>query len=520
MRRKVFWVLVAACVVVPASAVSASEWEPEREYSQFAVTADDEIRYGGYNVDEPTELAFIDVLDEKGDVIEVLQLPAVEGWNTRLYDLVTNGDQLIAFYHLHLVGGDPFFEITDRYMLSLFEGGEEIARGGWGKHPYGSYGRDVAFSGEYVFVEYTDSGVPEDPRAVIVDGIPEVASEVNEISDIESVPWLMGDFEWGDLYPGQDTAVDLSAGGEALYFYWDASIDVYSLGPSGPEYDHTVTLSGLDPPLAIVDADHGPDGSFVLSGRSPEDVEWCSIWTHASDGSFKDCFMSRLGGAETLNGQVDPFDVDGCGGIVVADVEADNGVLTGYKFIPSDRDPGCFVDSFHSTFVSNIEVMGRSGVTKGCNPSDNDRYCPDDFVTRGQMAAFLVRALELPATNLNIFSDDEGNTFEDDINRLAAALITFGCGTGGNPWTNTYCPDDYVTRGQMAAFLVRAFELPAAGEDYFTDDTGNTFESDINRLAEAGITRGCNPPSNDRFCPDGHVTRGQMAAFLDRALND
>ncbi|NOX23331.1 MAG: S-layer homology domain-containing protein, partial [Actinobacteria bacterium] len=45
------------------------------------------------------------------------------------------------------------------------------------------------------------------------------------------------------------------------------------------------------------------------------------------------------------------------------------------------------------------------------------------------------------------------------------------------------------------------------------------FEADIAKLAAAGITQGCNPPTNDRFCPDDSVTRGQMAAFLNRAAN-
>ena len=69
----------------------------------------------------------------------------------------------------------------------------------------------------------------------------------------------------------------------------------------------------------------------------------------------------------------------------------------------------------------------------------------------------------------------------------------------------------------MAAFLVRALELEATG-DTFDDSRGHLFEGDIRRLAEAGITRGCNPPSNTRFCPDDNVTREQMAAFLRRAL--
>ncbi|RLE26461.1 MAG: hypothetical protein DRJ50_00860 [Actinobacteria bacterium] len=52
----------------------------------------------------------------------------------------------------------------------------------------------------------------------------------------------------------------------------------------------------------------------------------------------------------------------------------------------------------------------------------------------------------------------------------------------------------------------------------FTDDDTSIFEADIEWLASEGITRGCNPPTNDRFCPDNNVTRGQMAAFLVRAF--
>ncbi len=69
----------------------------------------------------------------------------------------------------------------------------------------------------------------------------------------------------------------------------------------------------------------------------------------------------------------------------------------------------------------------------------------------------------------------------------------------------------------MAAFLNRALHLPATNTDYFIDDDGTLFENDINRLAAAGITKGCNPPVNDKFCPVDTVTRGQMAAFLHRS---
>ncbi|MDJ0499200.1 MAG: S8 family serine peptidase [Acidimicrobiia bacterium] len=115
------------------------------------------------------------------------------------------------------------------------------------------------------------------------------------------------------------------------------------------------------------------------------------------------------------------------------------------------------------------------------------------------------------------FTDDNGNVHEGNIEAIAFAGITRGCNP---PINDKYCPDKNVTRGQMAAFLVRALGLTDdGGGNNFVDDDGSTFESDIAKLAAAGITLGCNPPTNDRFCPDNAVKRSQMASFLARALN-
>ena len=61
--------------------------------------------------------------------------------------------------------------------------------------------------------------------------------------------------------------------------------------------------------------------------------------------------------------------------------------------------------------------------------------------------------------------------------------------------------------------------VPPAPSGRFVDDDGSIHEPDIELIAAAGITLGCNPPMNDRYCPDGVVSRGQMAAFLVRALD-
>jgi hypothetical protein len=73
----------------------------------------------------------------------------------------------------------------------------------------------------------------------------------------------------------------------------------------------------------------------------------------------------------------------------------------------------------------------------------------------------------------------------------------------------------------MAAFLHRALPgLPLGATAQFVDDDTSVFEADIEWLAAAGVTRGCNPPVNDMFCPDAPVTREQMAAFMHRALGN
>ena len=70
----------------------------------------------------------------------------------------------------------------------------------------------------------------------------------------------------------------------------------------------------------------------------------------------------------------------------------------------------------------------------------------------------------------------------------------------------------------MAGVLTRALALTDdGGGNLFIDDDIWIFEPDIDKLATAGITRGCNPPENTMFCPGDPVTRGQMAAFLHRA---
>lgn len=171
---------------------------------------------------------------------------------------------------------------------------------------------------------------------------------------------------------------------------------------------------------------------------------------------------------------------------------------------------GPFVDDDFNTHEAGISKIAAAGITVGCD-STGRRYCPQNPVTRGQMATFLKRAFTLPASSTDHFSDDDGRWYEGPANALADSGITKGCNAEGT----IFCGEDNVTRGQMAAFLTRALGLPPASADYFDDDAGRFYEDSANRMYESGITRGCGTRS---YCGENDVTRAEMATFLSRAL--
>jgi len=104
-----------------------------------------------------------------------------------------------------------------------------------------------------------------------------------------------------------------------------------------------------------------------------------------------------------------------------------------------------------------IEALRSDGITGGCGLNS---FCPEDQVTRAQMAVFLLKSkygagyTPPPATG-TVFGDvPSGHWAASWVEQLYAEGITSGCESGN------YCPDEPVTRGQMAIFLVRTFSLP------------------------------------------------------------
>lgn len=256
-----------------------------------------------------------------------------------------------------------------------------------------------------------------------------------------------------------------------------------------------------------------PNGGFYVlnTGDSRHSDSPPVITLHDASGAFVESVWESPGQFRAVG-----IDTDECLGLAGMAHRSDMTAVRGFKYVPEDPHRRCFLDTLSSPFGDSIAWLGSEGVTRGCNPPLRDRFCPDEPVTRGQLAALLSRALGYHGDGGGgKFADTEGHLFEEDIAKLSAAGVTRGCNP---PVNDRFCPDDFVTRGQMAAFLVRALDYQdGGGDDLFTDDDDSIFESDIDKLGTARVTRGCNPPADDRFCPDALVTRAQMAAFLHRA---
>lgn len=313
-----------------------------------------------------------------------------------------------------------------------------------------------------------------------------------------------GDLWIGDVGQGSWEEINKVTGNPSGVNYgWDRCEGAHAFegtagecaGYTGPALEYSSAGGGPGVNCSIT-------GGYVYRGPSYLDFagqyvlgDFCTgnIWTAdaASPGS-----LLPHGSAGFM---ISSFGEDERGELYVTDYG--NGAI--YKVVAPT-----FNDVLASPFIDDITWLHYAGISNGCGGGS---FCPTPNVRRDEMASFLVRARSLPPSSTDYFSDDTGNIHEGNINALAQAGITLGCG-GGN-----YCPADPVRRDEMASFLARAMGLKASGTNRFDDDDGNIHEGNIDAIANAGITLGC---GGRNYCPASATTREQMAAFIRRALTD
>ena len=189
---------------------------------------------------------------------------------------------------------------------------------------------------------------------------------------------------------------------------------------------------------------------------------------------------------------------------------------------PVSAQTGGFSDVPDDTYYSQpVAALDQLGVLTDCEESggsDGRSFCPHQPIDRKTMAVWVVRVLDGEDPD-----PSKGSRFEDVdrylprfwppfIERTAELGVTTGCGDGTN-----FCPNDPVTRAQMAVFLTRAFSLSDGPDPGFSDVSDQAWYYDqVAALAASGITKGCR--DGTVFCPGAATSRAQMATFLHRAI--
>ncbi|MDE0139498.1 MAG: S-layer homology domain-containing protein [bacterium] len=178
-----------------------------------------------------------------------------------------------------------------------------------------------------------------------------------------------------------------------------------------------------------------------------------------------------------------------------------------------------FADDDGNIHEESIEFIADRGITNGCEP-DLNLYCPDQPVTRAQMATFLILALGetgSPTSGPSRFTDvPDDSWYRPYVERLAELEITTGYSDG------TFRPKEPVTRAHMALFLTRAFdglapvETPTGVFDDVPADV--SYAAAVEGILAAGVTQGCNKTPGHNYCPKEPVRHDQLATFLTRAL--
>ncbi len=245
----------------------------------------------------------------------------------------------------------------------------------------------------------------------------------------------------------------------------------------------------------------GPAGaSYTIADSSADYGNVAAEATNDCNGATGDCYLLTVSGARpaahwdaTFNEAVNPGGATKAWSIHIGESFPD---------VPTSNQ-----------FYALIETLFHKGVTGGCGLGN---YCPSASVTRGQMAVFLLKSrfgssfVPPPATGTVFIDVPASHPFAAWIESLAGFKTTGGCGSGN------YCPENAVTREQMAVFLLKSEHgsayVPPGCTGVFDDVAcPSQFANWIEQLAEEGITGGC---GGTNYCPTNPNNRGQMAAFL------
>lgn len=167
----------------------------------------------------------------------------------------------------------------------------------------------------------------------------------------------------------------------------------------------------------------------------------------------------------------------------------------------------------HPAYVA-IDTLSEQNIIKGV---ENNKFEPENPVTRGQAAAIVNRVLKHQPKDLNSFKDVPSNyAFAKDIAAMKELNIINGKSA------DTFAPNDYMTRAEMAVILQRAFEIKgeitkASASTIYKDVEPGTWFYDatiaMHHIDKTGIFK------EDRFQVGANATRAVFSAAIYNSIN-
>jgi hypothetical protein len=308
-------------------------------------------------------------------------------------------------------------------------------------------------------------------------------------------------------YPVVSGSVFSGAGTDGLDLGWSATTVTVNNILNGAIPSPSQSCATVMPASIYVDSNGGQVALNITTSSNP-----CYYWS-SSSSSWIALGPASAAGTVTASIGSNQTALDQSGTIYIAALgQGAIGVPVFQKStaaVFSDVPPS-------SDYFDAANLMDTYGITDGCSVQPLD-FCPDDQLNRETMAIFIVRAVyngsnSFPYSTTPHFGDVSPADFGFPwIQRLFELGITSGCGSGN------FCPNDPVTRADLAILIIRmrygataTFDYPTT--PYFTDVTPATFGwSWIQRMAEDNITSGC---GQGLYCPNDPVTRGEMAIFI------
>lgn len=102
----------------------------------------------------------------------------------------------------------------------------------------------------------------------------------------------------------------------------------------------------------------------------------------------------------------------------------------------------------------------ETAYANGALPAGHPEFRPTDGITRGEMAAMLIRALGY--TSLAGYVSEYGCPFSDVSTNKGFITIAYDMGLMGGVGQDRFAPDEAATREQAAAVLVRVYDCLSA----------------------------------------------------------